>query len=836
MIKTLSDAVTIVEFLMSHQGKSIDEAIKETDIPLHLQEQVNKYFAPPLDIIPPDLIGENKQQLPKCDPINDSNQQYFGALQRFLIDVRERPKSIVGSLSETSLNIIRRLPKPDAVDTFQIRGLVLGYIQSGKTASMAALISRAADEGYKLFIVLGGLWKDLRAQTQTRLDQEIAGYSDEPKEGPYVQYDPHLPKWVRLTRSGLDGDFTSGGPNDLNPLTPKLAVIKKNKKIEALMEWLKKSPVPLKDLPAIIIDDEADQGSIDTNYGRTDEDGEQIDPSATNRRIRDLLKALPKCVYIGYTATPFANVLIDATVEEDLYPRDFIMSLPEPANYFGPRKLFGLGMEPSDLSPTSAEKPALDIIRDVNDSDIDEIDQALEFKGDCPRVLSDALLSFVLSSCGRSARGQTKEHFSMLVHPSQKTYPHGIFADAIRKELDFLRGVATYPKKFPDMMKRAQDMWDNDFRKVTRNQNNPQLPEYDFGFIWKFAKSILDAIEIKVLNINSEDKLDYNGISKRYIVVGGNRLSRGLTLEGLSVSVFTRSANQYDTLLQMGRWFGYRPMYADLTRIYVDRQMADRFKELARVEDELRADIKKYAQEPDPPTPLELKPVIRSHPALAITSRSKMGAGRPVHISFQNKSSETVSFPLGNKDFLKKNIDAGKGLIMQLIKSGISCQQHDGTYIWKDLSASTIIDFLNTYEFSRDGREVNRNSLINYIKRQNDNGELTLWDIVLPRGNQKREPYSWTKDIFIHRIQRSPLTDTSIRVLQSPSDVDFWREQNGRDKKDSKHGCLMLYLIDKNSASPEGRKFFPDPAEDLLGLVLIFPKSKSNATIEYISQ
>mgnify|MGYP001618929667 CR=1 FL=1 len=837
MIKTLSDAVTIVEFLMSRQGKSVDDAIKEADVPLHLREQVVKYFSPPLDIVGPDIIVDNKQQLPKCDPENDSTQQRFGSLQRFLIDVRSRPKTIVGSLSESSLSIVRRLPKPDAADKFQVRGLVLGYIQSGKTASMAALISRAADEGYKLFIVLGGFWKDLRAQTQMRLDQEIAGYSDEPKDEPYVQYDPDLPKWVRLTRSGVDGDFTSGGPNDLNPMTPKLAVIKKNKKIEALTEWLKKAPVPLKDLPALVIDDEADQGSIDTNYGKTDDDDEPIDPTATNLRIRKLLAALPKCVYVGYTATPFANVLIDATAEEDLYPRDFIVSLPEPADYFGPRRLFGLGLDPSDLSPSSVEKPALDVIRYVEDSDLDQIDRALEYQGDCPDVLSGALLAFLLSSCGRSARDQGKQHFSMLVHPSQRTDPHRIFADAIRKELDYLKGAAMYPKKFPDLMKRAKEMWDNDFRRITHSQNDPALPEHDFETIWKFAKSILDEIEIKVLNIHSDHELDYNGAPKRYIVVGGNKLSRGLTLEGLSVSVFTRSANQYDTLLQMGRWFGYRPRYADLTRIYIDKETADRFAELARVEDELRTDIKKYAQEPDPPTPLELKPIIRTHPAMVITSRTKMGAGRPVHISFQNTSSETIAFPISRKEFLEKNLNAGRALISHLGKS-TAVKPVNGNYVWKDLPASVILDFLNAYEFSRDAREVNRISLTNYIKRQNENGELLSWDIVLPRGPREMEPFPWTQDIFTHKIHRSPFTATSIKQLKSPSDIDFWREQTGRDPKDPKHGAMVLYLIDRNSESPKGRKFFSDPsaAEDLLGMVFVFPESKSNATVEYVSQ
>lgn len=836
-IKTLCDAVLIVEFIRAHQGKSVEEAIELAAVPMHLREQLKGYFAPPLDIIAPDQILNKQENLPKCDPQHDSSQQYYGALEKYLIDVKGRPKSTVGSLAESSLQTIRRFPKPNGADAFQVRGLVLGHIQSGKTANMAALIARAADEGYKLIIVLGGFWKDLRSQTQTRLDQEITGYSDEPAEGPYVVHDSGLPKWVRLTGSGLDRDFTPG-PNDLNPSTPKLAVIKKNQKIEHLTNWLKKSPVPLSDLPALIIDDEADQGSIDTNYGKTDDDGEPIDPSATNRRIRALLKALPKSVYVGYTATPFANVLIDSNADDDLYPRDFIISLPEPAGYFGPRRLFGLGLDPSDLSPAAQEKPALNVIRHVKDEDLQQIDSALARQSnECPDVLQKALISFLLSCCGRMARGQEKNHFSMLVHPSPKTDPHRIFASAIEIELNLLKNAASFPKKFPNVMSQAREMWEKDFMHVTVEQKDATMPVQDFEIVWKFAKSVLEETEIKVLNIHSDDRLDYTGSPKRYIVVGGNKLSRGLTLEGLSVSVFTRSANQYDTLLQMGRWFGYRPGYADLTRIYVDPDMADRFAELARVEDELRADLRKYAQEPDPPTPMDLKPIIRSHPTLAITARSKMGAGKPMNLSFQNTMSETISFPVARKDYLEKNINATKALIATLSETAMR-DTLKGTFLWRDIPASKILDYIGSYEFSKDARDVNRINLMNYISRQNTKGELTHWDVILPHGNKENEPYTWSQDVITHKIRRSPLTPSSIRQLKSPSDINFWRTNSGRDEKDPKYGALVLYLVDKKSESESGLKFAMEGpnSEDLLGMVLVFPESKSNATIEYVSQ
>ena len=839
MIKTLSDAVTIIDFLTKVQGKSVEAAITEAKIPLHLADQVRKYYAPPLEIVAPDLINgnNNEQQLPRCNPDQDSNQQYFGAFQKFLIDERGWTKSTVDTLTETSLDLIRRLPKPDASNSFQERGLVIGYIQSGKTATMSALIARAADEGYRLFIVLGGLWKDLRAQTQRRLDQEVTGDSEDPNDLPLVHHDSNVLPWGRLTQSGPEGDFRAGSSNDFNPNTPKLAVIKKNTRIGSLMRWLAKTHVSLEDIPAIIIDDEADHASIDTNYGRRDDDGEPLDPSKTNKLIRDLLKTLPKSVYIGFTATPFANVLIDADSEDDLYPKDFIATLPEPPRYYGPRKLFGLGMNPSDLSPEEAEKPLLDVIRYVDDDDLDQIDRALKSKGEAPKILSDTLLAFILSCCGRLARGHDKAHFSMLVHPSPQTNPHQIFANAIDEELTLLKQAALRPTRFPSVITRAREMWESDFQRVTNEQNDPELIDYDFDRIWKFAKSIVESIEIKVLNYRSSDKLDYTGVPKRYIVIGGNKLSRGLTLEGLSISLFTRSANQYDTLLQMGRWFGYRPQYYDLTRIYVSRQMAERFAELARVEDELRADLRKYAKQPNPPTPLQLKPRIRVHPSMVVTSRFKMGAAIPVSISFESTIQQTVSFPIENKSLLRKNIDSAHAFISKLPPVSIS-DTDEGMHIWKDIDSELILEFLESYEFSREARDVNQQNLAGYIRRQNKEKELISWDVVLPKGSNKEEIHRWTDTVFTRKIMRTPITPKSISVLSDPNDILKWKEITGRDMKDPSHACLMLSMIDRKSGEKKDRSFFNDPAnaEDILGLVLLFPESHSHETVEYISQ
>lgn len=831
-MKTFAQYLTIVEFLKD-QGKDVDTALREAQVPFHLAEQVRSYLEGPVDIVRADLILK-QQSLELCQALpTDYPQPYTSAFLEYLRDHRGWTRSVVDTLEKTSFDLIERIPRPTAAAAFQQRGLVIGYIQSGKTAAMAALIARAADQGYKLFIVLAGMMNDLRSQTQKRLDQEITGQSEDAvRDGPFVVHDPTAAKWGRLTNRGLSGDFQAGTHNDLNPLTPKLAVIKKNVAVmNRFTQWLQKSPVPLSQLPALVIDDEADQASINTNYGKLDEDGEEYDPSKTNRAIRDLLKTLPRCVYIGFTATPFANVLIDATVEEDLYPRDFIAGLPEPVGYFGPRQLFGLSMASTPLSPDAPEASALDVIRPLTTEQLAELD-ALSSGTECPQVLADALLAFVLSSSARLSRGHDHHHFTMFVHPSQSTLDHDVFASAIRKEMDMLRIAVSKPKQFPDTTRRGRQLWTDDF--VARTSSEPA----DFDTVWKFAKGVVEALELKVLNYNTKEELDYSEPPKRYVVVGGNRLSRGLTLEGLSVSFFTRDTNYYDTLLQMGRWFGYRPGYVDLTRIYVEGTMSRQFSDLARVELELRADIAKYARKPDPPTPLELMPRIRSHPALAVTSRLKMGAGRTVNISFRDTDQQTVSFPIGVQGALRNNEAAAKGLVQSMGRPDVSAT-NEGMHVWKSRPASEVLAFLRAYTFSKDAAEVNRDNLTKYIARQNNMRELRFWDVVVPRGNSTLDPYRWADDVIARRIMRSPRTKNSIGVLSSPSDIAEWKKATDRTGNDSDLGCLMLYAIDKSSGAPK-KTFFKNPVEavDVIGLVFIFPDSQNDVVVDatYISQ
>src|SRR4051794_1506859 len=220
MSQSFTSYTAVVEFLVKNLQKPLDLAIREAQVPNYLIEQVKAYIAGPVEILRPDLIL-GKQHVPLCQKLDDKTPQpYFTAFRDFLLNERKWDRSTVETLAETSDELVERLPQPAAAREFQTRGLVVGHIQSGKTANMAALIARAADQGYKLCIILGGLWNALRSQTQRRMDQEITGHSNLGAiDGPFVSSDPTAPPWSRLTNAGLQGDFNPGTHNDLNPQT-----------------------------------------------------------------------------------------------------------------------------------------------------------------------------------------------------------------------------------------------------------------------------------------------------------------------------------------------------------------------------------------------------------------------------------------------------------------------------------------------------------------------------------------------------------------------------------------------------------------------------------------
>lgn len=842
---TFTDYRSQVELLISKLRKTLDEAILIAEVPPHYIERLRQSFDPKfVKIKLPSMIVDSSSSYPrlKIRPASEPHP-YFTSYAQHLQNVRSWDSNVVENLGAASKRIAERMPDPERIREFRAQGLVVGYVQSGKTANMAALISRAADHGYKFFIILAGLYKDLRSQTQDRMDQDITGRSEEIEADLLVKLDPLCAEWIRYTASGLEGDFRRGTTQfDPSESTPKIAILKKHPAVlDAFRNWIQSSRIDLRNFPALLIDDEADQASINTRYGRIDDEGNPIDPSKTNLRIRELVSALPAVAYVGYTATPFANVLIDAE-EHDLYPRDFIAVLDEPAGYCGARLLFGLGMSPSGLSPEEAGDPELNLLRFISEDELDCLDE-IPAGAPVPQVMIDAIIAFILSSAARLSRGQN-DHFSMLIHPSHEKHVHESYRSAISQEFNIIATALNHPAKFKGIIDHIREIWERDFieTSVQAGIERDSIPAFDD--VIKIARGLIPEIQILVLNSGSDDVTDYrNAPHKRYIIIGGNRLSRGLTLEGLAVSLFLRNSDKYDTLLQMGRWFGYRSGYFDLTRIYVSEELAESFAALARVELELREDLKQYSKEPNPPTPLEIMPKVRSHPTLSVTSPLKMGAGRTVNISLQHSRVETVSFPLDRLSELQENKQIA-GAWLKELGNPVKGSNSDAGFFWTDLDSEPILKLIRAYNFSVEARKTNRQVLFDYIQRQNENGELVKWDVIVPRGNQSSPLYTWAPGIATHTINRARLNgrskkSKSIRVLSSPSDIDSWKNKFGRDPKDSKRGALFLYIIDKNSEGRGGEnRLFEDSSKaiDVVGLVFNFPESRSNATVEYVTQ
>ncbi len=835
-MKNFTDYKAIVDFLKTKKKKSLDEAIREAEVPPDMLNQIQDYFDPQkVTIKDVSTISDNEPDIVLCEP-DPGKEKYFRRFIDFIHNTRRWSRSIAENLSHTSNELLKRLPDPAKNNKFHYKGLVVGHIQSGKTANMSALIARAADHGYRFFIILSGRYRDLRLQTQNRMDQDITGKSENDLLK-CVEHENNTPQWNRMTIAEMDGDFQSGTAKlDPNPDTPKLAVIKKNIKVmEKLIQYLQSSTVKIKNFPVLIIDDECDDASIDINYTKDDKD----EPSKTNAKIRKLLKVFQKCAYVGFTATPYANVLIDADVPEDLYPKNFIAVLDEPKDYFGPRQLFGQG-NISDL----------DVIRLISESDEQSISESDYFSDEVPEVIEKAILTYVLSCCARMARGQQDDHFSMLIHPSHRTNIHEQYKQWVTNHIDFLKQVTRHSSKVKEYMRAAEKIWETDFVKTSRSIGIDNSKVFIFEEVWKFAKGIVDSIEVKVLNSNFQDTLEYHKDKRRYIVVGGNKLSRGLTLEGLSVSLYLRpepsGGHKYDTLLQMGRWFGYRKGYHDLTRIFVNPKVADDFSDLAMVELELREDLKKYSRSQDPRTPLEIKPLIRAHHTMSVTSSLKFGAGRRINISLHGGIMQTVDFPLNDIQALKKNQQTVRSWLESL-GAYSKDEMAKGGFTWKNIKPSQIIHLIKAYIFGKKATRVNQSVLTNYIERQNEKNELTDWAVVLPPGSGRGEPFPFVSGISTGKVirrlnKRKAERGTAIKVLIDPGDIKSVYETykispDIEHSTDPKKGALLIYVVDKKFGAGTDRALFPDSeGEDIIGLAFVFPHSKSHATVEWVTQ
>lgn len=771
---------------------------------------------------------------------------------------KDLPEDAVEQISNYATKITDFLSPPGHSDGDN-RGLVLGYVQSGKTTSFMSVMAKAADGGYRLIVVLSGITDNLRSQTQARLEQNLVENGNEQH-------------WHLLTT--LDSDFTSSANSKslLGTETNRLiAVVKKNPhRLRKLRNWIKSAGALADRCPILIIDDEADQASINvSNKARA---------STINALIREILNN-KKSTYVAYSATPFANVLISPTNKDDLYPRDFVVSLPASESYFGPEKIFGRSL----LEGEDGDEPVgMDILRIVRDDEISAVrppsgkGAVSAWEPSLEPSLRESIDWFIVASAVRLARSGKAQHSTMLIHTSMNTEAHDKLKSLVARYLSQTKaGMST---NVLQKSQALQALWDREKASVPVDKYGTFLPEW--REIWPHVLDVVQATRVITDNYRSTDRLTYPTDDPQYtIVIGGNTLSRGLTLEGLVSSYFVRNARAYDTLLQMGRWFGYRRGYEDLPRIWMPTNVMSWFADLATVEEDLRSDIRRY--ELESATPDQIRPKIRLHRAMEITSRAKARSAIKVVASFSDSRPQTILFNHTDKNWLDSNIEAVRSMTKEIRSANGAAADglNSGRIVFRNVPSKTVLHFIDNYSFQESATSIRGELLSKYVSEQNGKEALLEWNVVLlGAGTDTGQPEldlgagHSLRTIQRTRVLMSDMTHANIKALSSRTDFiedldadsDAVKERLKRIRKDAKNDTaildreyrklrsdfnfrtpsLYIYPIDKDSIP---RNWDPDAeqklnqrvplqaAQHVIGVAFCFPEAESDSSIEYMA-
>ena len=648
------------------------------------------------------------------------------------------PRDVIISIDTVTDKILSRLGNPNLNMQWDRRGMVVGHVQSGKTANYIGLISKAADAGYRLIIVIAGIHNNLRNQTQERIDEGFIG-RDTGKSGTGFQRHEfgvgaidsgRTPVSLTNTLKDFKKETASTNTSEIDSYrVPVVLVIKKNHRtLKNLLDWLRDNNArgdrDMIDQPMLLIDDEADNASINTNYGK-----HKALVTKINGQIRDLLGLFHRSCYVGYTATPFANIFIDPDQDnemfnEDLFPRDFIIGLGAPSNYFGPSRLFFEGL------PEDEESVWLRYI--VDNEDILPIKHKIDHQLDTvPPSLVTALRTFLLARAIRNLRGQKIEHCSMLVNASRFTGIQGMIRNRLHEILENVQNAVRvngnggrHAVLDPEIA-ALHTVWQTEFSNTEFNWDTVQ-------------RTLFNAIaSAKVVEVNSRSndlefpkrKLRTRG--QTVIAVGGFSLSRGLTLEGLTVTWFLRNTMMYDTLMQMGRWFGYREGYEDLCRIWMPKEAIDWYAFIANASEELHDELRNMERVRATPKLFGL--AVRGHPAsLLVTARNKMGSGKNVTtmVGLSNAYVETSKVSIEQSD-LEANLNSAKWLVSALVGGEFELIDKDLDCLWRGIPVDLIDGFLTRWRNAEQCPLTNTDPIRSYIGKRSD-GELNKWDVLIP--------------------------------------------------------------------------------------------------------
>ncbi|SLN51893.1 Z1 domain protein [Aquimixticola soesokkakensis] len=684
------------------------------------------------------------------------------------------PGPVLEAMNKKTNQVIELCGDPRADSPFDRRGMVMGDVQAGKTGNYTALVSKAADVGYRVIIIIAGIHENLRSQTQTRIDEGLIGRNSDISRLENARNDG----WVGVglidqsrepsALTTRQADFRKGQADQRIPLVnmekePIVFVIKKNASVlKNFLTWLKASNLSRGggtiDQPMILIDDEADNASINVAKG----------PEAVSRingQIRSLLNLFSKSSYVAFTATPFANIFIDPDLQHeeagrDLFPEHFLIALDRPGNYYGAEKVF-LG-EPDE----QAERPTRDIVDNEPHLPL-KMPKGHQVR-DLPESLMTAIRAFIISGAIRDLRGQDDKHHSMLVNVSHLTSVQTDVANLIRHRMnDFiLPALNLHCFLPPDEAESNAEV--AAMRKVFDDEYS------DSEVLWQEVLPVLSRVAgraaIYEVNSKSGEKLEYPKVKDpdndqvTAIAVGGYSLSRGLTLEGLTISYFLRNSKAYDTLLQMARWFGYRPDYEDLCRVWIKDEARRWYAHIAEASEELRQDLRYMAGTGASPRDFGLR--VQRHPsALEVTARNKAGTGQEVivEVSLSRSRIETTVIHDNHPGTeAEENRQAAIRLYGRL--AGRPFDMDGESMVFTGVSTEIVKDYLQDFRNHRDAERTQTDPVIRYIEEREDEN-LDSWDVVFV-GSEKADAANWEGFGFPFRIQtRTPASREDGKVI-----------------------------------------------------------------------
>lgn len=756
--------------------KAIDNAVEETiDIfksTVSNPNNLRKYLFEQISMIreqkqPVFMTNIDVRNSVWWDELKKKKQiEYWNRYEKYLLEKKGWPRSsIEKSINNSTDKVMNAIADPNSKLSIERKGMVVGYVQSGKTAHYIGLINKAIDAGYKIIIVLTGMHNNLRSQTQSRIDEEVLGFETsleyllkQMKQKPNVigvgKNSATNTHTQTLTTRDDKGDFNGNRQQIfVSPEITTVFVVKKNYKVlEGLIEYFRQNQKHSVDnltkraymnanYPLLLIDDEADQASVNTKYDYEDgtiKDHDKL--SRINELIRDLFHIFDSRSYVGYTATPYANIFIPCEVEtelhgKDLFPTHFILSLPKPPNYVGTHEFFG----------DEEEKFEMPLRRVIDVQSLSFIDQKNKnVETELPDDLKQAIASFLISTAIRICRGHCDGPNTMLIHITRLTEIQRLIHRRVEKYLENLGNKLV--DGHIDTVNSLKKLWKFDYLKTTNDMLKTHkffmedISENTWEEVFQEICNLISNDLIKIYSINGQSKdallyKEHKGKQYNVIAIGGDKLSRGLTLEGLTVSYFTRASKMYDTLMQMGRWFGFKPGYVDLCRLYVTDDLYAWFGHISFATEDLREQIEYMNNIEETPENFGLR--VATHPNMKISSAKKVQSGEERRIAFSNVFSQTRSIDI-NADKYDKNFKAVDELL-NLCGDPIEdywtklgrVKNRNKHKFWQNISGYDIVDFLSKFETSIQASKANSKYMAEYITDQLKYGGLTNWTVCL---------------------------------------------------------------------------------------------------------